>query len=442
MRVERALDGARPSRPAHPAMARSRRSAGAPPPTSPTTWWRPGCGWRGASCGGRSLRWSRPCVRPDDRERALLAEQLDYGTRPRGSRRAGRAPRRPTVDRLPSRRPRCRGSTPASCCAGSTRRSARCPALEFLIPMPPDGVRRPGRWRVGGGARRPPTTEETTDVPVLPEPSRTTPRRSRRWRAWTRPSASRSWHGSAPSTTRWSSRPPRPSGRGSRSAPAGAPGVISRPSRRHSRRASTIAVGVLGREHRRAGHEHVGAGLGAALDGLEGDAAVDLEPGLEAVPVHQLAGRAGSSAAQVEELLAAEARLDGHQQHHVELGEQVLVGLDRRRRPQRHAGPGAVAAQISRASRTGAAAASTWKVTEPAPASTYASASRSASVDHQVGVERARPSPARAPRPSSARRSGWGRSGCPSRRRAPSRRWGSARPRRRAWRSRRSGCSA
>ena len=31
----------------------------------------------------------------------------------------------------------------------------------------------------------------------------------------------------------------------------------------------------------------------------------------------------------------------------------------------------------SRASRTGAADASTWKVTEPAPASTYASASRS-----------------------------------------------------------------
>ena len=37
-------------------------------------------------------------------------------------------------------------------------------------------------------------------------------------------------------------------------------------------------------------------------------------------------------------------------------------------------------ARISRASRTGAAAASTWKVTLPAPASTYAAACRSASV--------------------------------------------------------------
>src|SRR4029078_6482590 len=37
-------------------------------------------------------------------------------------------------------------------------------------------------------------------------------------------------------------------------------------------------------------------------------------------------------------------------------------------------------ARMSRAGRTGAAAASTWKVTLPAPASTYASAWRSASV--------------------------------------------------------------
>ncbi len=39
----------------------------------------------------------------------------------------------------------------------------------------------------------------------------------------------------------------------------------------------------------------------------------------------------------------------------------------------------APALRISRASRTGALAASTWKVTEPQPASTYASALRSAS---------------------------------------------------------------
>ena len=52
-------------------------------------------------------------------------------------------------------------------------------------------------------------------------------------------------------------------------------------------------------------------------------------------------------------------------------------------------------ARISRASRTGAAAASTWKVTEPAPASTYAGAQRSGSVDHQVRVERLSVVPAR-----------------------------------------------
>ena len=79
---------------------------------------------------------------------------------------------------------------------------------------------------------------------------------------------------------------------------------------------------------------------------------------------------------QVEERLTAEARLDRHQQHHVELGEQVLVGLDGRRRPQRHAGPGTVAAQLAGEPHRGRLA-STWKVTERAPASTYAIASRS-----------------------------------------------------------------
>ena len=50
---------------------------------------------------------------------------------------------------------------------------------------------------------------------------------------------------------------------------------------------------------------------------------------------------------EVEELLAAEARLDGHQQQHVELGQQVLVGLDRGGRLERHAGAGAVAADLA-----------------------------------------------------------------------------------------------
>ena len=50
---------------------------------------------------------------------------------------------------------------------------------------------------------------------------------------------------------------------------------------------------------------------------------------------------------EVEELLAAEARLHRHQQQHVELGQQVLVGLDRGGRLERHAGPGAVAADLA-----------------------------------------------------------------------------------------------
>ncbi len=47
-------------------------------------------------------------------------------------------------------------------------------------------------------------------------------------------------------------------------------------------------VGVVGGVDRGAGHEHVRPRLGAALDGLQGDTAVDLQPGLDAVPVHHL----------------------------------------------------------------------------------------------------------------------------------------------------------
>ena len=83
---------------------------------------------------------------------------------------------------------------------------------------------------------------------------------------------------------------------------------------------------------RRAGDEHVGAGLGAALDRLRGDAAVDLQPDVEAAAFDQLAGAADLRQHHVEERLAAEARLDGHHQQHVELAEQVGVRLDGGRR--------------------------------------------------------------------------------------------------------------
>ena len=125
------------------------------------------------------------------------------------------------------------------------------------------------------------------------------------------------------------------------------------------------------------------------------------------------AGAPDLGQAQVEELLAAEARLDGHDQHHVELGEQVLVGLDRRGRLERHAGPRARGRGSRGPAAPAPAAASTWKVTEPQPASTYARRVAVGVLDHQVRVERARRSRAPGPRPWSARRSGWARSGCP-----------------------------
>ncbi len=63
---------------------------------------------------------------------------------------------------------------------------------------------------------------------------------------------------------------------------------------------------------------------------------------LDAVPVEHRAGPADLGQAEVEELLATEAGLDGHDQQHVQLGQQVLVGLDRRGRLQRHRRAGAV----------------------------------------------------------------------------------------------------
>ena len=86
-------------------------------------------------------------------------------------------------------------------------------------------------------------------------------------------------------------------------------------------------VGVVGGVDRGAGDEDVRPGFGAPLDGLERDTPIDLEPGLDAVPVHQLPGAPDLGQAEIEELLAAEARLDGHEEHQVDRGEQVIAGL-------------------------------------------------------------------------------------------------------------------
>jgi hypothetical protein len=89
------------------------------------------------------------------------------------------------------------------------------------------------------------------------------------------------------------------------------------------------AGGVVGAVDRRAGHEYVRPRLGAALDGLLVDPAVDLEPDLSAALGHQGAGPAELGQHDVQEVLAAETRFHGHQQQHVDLGQQVLVGLHR-----------------------------------------------------------------------------------------------------------------
>jgi hypothetical protein len=97
---------------------------------------------------------------------------------------------------------------------------------------------------------------------------------------------------------------------------------------------------VVGAEYRRACHEYVRARLGTALDGLLVNPAVDLQPDLGAALGHQGAGAAQLGQHDVEEMLAAETRLDGHQQQHVDLGQQVLVRLHRRTRVDGEPGAG------------------------------------------------------------------------------------------------------
>jgi hypothetical protein len=104
------------------------------------------------------------------------------------------------------------------------------------------------------------------------------------------------------------------------------------------------ACRVVGAEDRRAGHEHVGAGLGALLDGLLVHAAVDLEPDRGTVLGHQGAGPPQFRQHDVEEVLAAEPGLHRHQQQHVDLGQQVLVRLHCRARVEGEPGAGACGA--------------------------------------------------------------------------------------------------
>ena len=129
-------------------------------------------------------------------------------------------------------------------------------------------------------------------------------------------------------------------------------------------------VGVVGGVDGGAGDEDVGAGLRAALDRLQRDAAVDLEPGLPRAS-RSAGGRSGSWAGTGRGTSArrspaprsspAPCRARPAAPRRARSGVAGLSAIAAR----------APLARISRASRTGARAASTWKVTEPQPASTY-----------------------------------------------------------------------
>src|SRR5436190_2099109 len=97
---------------------------------------------------------------------------------------------------------------------------------------------------------------------------------------------------------------------------------------------------VLGAVDRGPGHEDVGPRLRAPTDRVLVDAAVDLHPDRVASVAHELPCPPHLREDHVEEPLAAEPGLDRHHQHHVELGQEVGVGLDRCRRLERKAGAG------------------------------------------------------------------------------------------------------
>ena len=170
---------------------------------------------------------------------------------------------------------------------------------------------------------------------------------------------------------------------------------------------------VVGAEDRGAGDEDVGAGLGAPLDRLQRTrrrrpAATGRARACRAAP-----GRGGSSAgtrrgttgrrspARPSSPAACRARAAGPRT--ARPGSPAAA-------PSRPAHPWA---RSSRASRTGAVAASTWKVTEPAPASTYAGAQRSGSSIIRWRSSGVVGGLAPATRRPADRASGWARSGCP-----------------------------
>jgi hypothetical protein len=97
-----------------------------------------------------------------------------------------------------------------------------------------------------------------------------------------------------------------------------------------------LVVGLA--EDRAAGHEGVGAGVGHAADVVDLDAAVDLEPDVAPAGVDELARLLDLAQRAVDEALAAEAGVDAHDQHQVDLVDHPLQHVQRRRRVEHQPG--------------------------------------------------------------------------------------------------------
>src|ERR1700676_3765778 len=95
---------------------------------------------------------------------------------------------------------------------------------------------------------------------------------------------------------------------------------------------------VLAAENGAAGKKGVGAGVGDAANVLHLDAAITLKPYIAAAGIDQLAGALGLAQRRLDEALAAETRIDAHDQHQVYLIYQVLEHLERCRRVERQSG--------------------------------------------------------------------------------------------------------
>src|SRR6185503_9664835 len=103
--------------------------------------------------------------------------------------------------------------------------------------------------------------------------------------------------------------------------------------------------GVVGSaKNRRARDERVGAGGRDPPDVRDLDAPVDLEPYGQLRAIDQRPDGRNLRQHRLDELLPAEARVDGHQQHEVDLVEHVIEPIERRRRIEHEAALAAVLA--------------------------------------------------------------------------------------------------